>query len=174
MTFLEMLDICRNVTDETDQDDQIDVILKSAINEAYRKLRVIDKRITKAYIPIIDGIATLPEDFMSLVSSTPTLTQEDIIVGRNQIVTSKTGTLTLLYSYFPDDLVADTDEPELHILLQNALTEYANYRYYQYKKKVEVANLHYSNYIANVKDFSDLSDYTEEIVRDVNQVSYDL
>ena len=60
MNFRELIDLTNNTIDETDQDDQIDVIVKNAINKAYLDLSNIDLRVTRAYVPVINGVATLP------------------------------------------------------------------------------------------------------------------
>ena len=40
MNFRELIDLTNNTIDETDQDDQIDSIVKNALNKAYVDLRI--------------------------------------------------------------------------------------------------------------------------------------
>ena len=77
MNFKQLLDLTYNMIDEVDEDEQIEIIVKGAINEAYRDLAKIDKRISTAYIPVIMGTITLPDNCLQVVSTSPELTNED-------------------------------------------------------------------------------------------------
>lgn len=155
MNFKEIVDLALNSIDETDYDEQVEIIVKNAINKAYADLCLKDKRLTRAFIPIINGIATLPEDFLELQKCTPELTYEDNKIGNN-IITNKTGVLEIIYCYVRDALVEDDDEPDLHINLQHALATWACYKYFEYRKKVEVANSFLNNYNIEVFNFENL------------------
>lgn len=149
MNFGELIKLTYNYIDETDEDEQIEIIVKGAINEAYSILSSKDARLNRAYIPIINGVATLPEDNIGIVNCTPALESSDLIIDNN-IITSKTGTLELLYKYVRETLVDDNDEPDIHLLLQYAMVNYACYKYFLYRKKVEVAqsfNNQYEGYV---------------------------
>lgn len=149
MNFGELIKLTYNYIDETDEDEQIEIIVKGAINEAYSILSSKDARLNRAYIPIINGVATLPEDNIGIVNCTPELESSDLIIDNN-IITSKTGTLELLYKYVRETLVDDNDEPDIHLLLQYAMVNYACYKYFLYRKKVEVAqsfNNQYEGYV---------------------------
>lgn len=149
MTFNDLLQLTYNYIDETDQDEQVEIIVKGAINESYMILSSKDIRLNRAYIPIINGIATLPEDNIGIVKCEPELEESDLILD-NLIVTDKEGTLELLYKYSREALVDLEDEPDIHLLLQYAMVNYACYKYFLYRKKVEVAqyfNTTYENYV---------------------------
>ena len=124
MNFKQILDLAYNIIDEVDEDEQIEVIVKNAVNEAYRELSKIDKRISTAYVPVIMGTATLPDGCLQIVQCTPELDNNDKLIG-NSIITSKTGILELIYAIAPDDLENDEDEPELNVYLHEALSLYA-------------------------------------------------
>lgn len=145
MTFAELINITKNLIDETDVDEQIDIIVKSAINEGYRNLCTVDKRVTTAYVPIINGVATLPEDYITTIKITPKLSGIDMYAG-NTIITDKSGVFTLVYAYSREDLVANTDEPDLSRTLIPALYNYAAYKYWLHRKKSEIAQRFYEAY----------------------------
>lgn len=145
MTFSEIVNLAYNMIDEIDYDEQVEIIVKNAINEAYADLCKKDKRLNRAYIPIINGIATLPDDIISVEMCTPTLDSSDRIIG-NSIVTNKEGILEILYSYSRDSLVEDDEEPDLHKDLHRALAMFACYRYFMYRKKIENAESFQNNY----------------------------
>lgn len=144
MKFIDLLNLTYNEIDEIDEDEQIEIIVKGGINEAYSILCQKDIRLNRAYIPIINGVATLPEDFISVIKCTPELTNERII--GNSIITDKEGTYELLYSYVREQLENDNDEPDLHLTLQYALIQYACYKYFLHRKKINVADSFYKNY----------------------------
>ena len=173
MNFGELINLTYNYIDETDEDEQIEVIVKGAINEAYSILSSRDARLNRAYIPIINGIATLPEDNIGIVKCTPELDDSDLIIDNN-IVTSKTGTLELLYKYVRETLVDYNEEPDIHILLQYAMVNYACYKYFLYRKKTEVAqsfNTQYENYIYKFeKESKDNSNAKIDTIKFVNMM----
>lgn len=164
MTFAELINITKNLIDETDVDEQIDIIVKSAINEGYRNLCTIDKRVTTAYVPIINGVATLPEDYISTVKITPKFSGSDMYAG-NSIITDKSGVFTLVYAYSREDLVLDNDEPDLSRTLIPALYNYAAYKYWLHRKKSEVAERFLQSYntITSTYSFNNSSSEPEYI-----------
>lgn len=164
MTFDEIKQICFNTIDEVDEDEQIDIIVSNAINEAYAILSRKDKRLTRAFLPIIQGIVTLPSNCLDVIKITPILGSEDIVIG-NSIMTDKTGILTVLYNYRRDRLVNPTDEPDLHDNLVDAAIAYACYRYWEHRKKIEVSQLFLSNYNQIVAEFSPENIGVPEVVR---------
>lgn len=167
MNYKEIQDIAYNMIDEVDLDDQIAVIVQSAINKAYLDLCVKDKRITITYVPIIRGVATLPDDIISVERITPNLSTDDKRVGNN-IITDKTGTFSLVYSYIREPLINDTDEPDLHLSLQYALATYACYKYFEYRKKTDVASTFLTNYNIEVMNFENA--YQEGSVETIGYV----
>jgi hypothetical protein len=166
MNFKEILDIARNIIDETDEDEQIDVILKSAINKAYIDLSSVYKRLNNSYIPIVNKIATLPDDLIGIEYISPSLDSTDKRIGKN-ILTSKTGTFELIYSYIREPLVNDTDEPDLDLALQYALAMYGCYKYSEYKKRDNMVQMFMQSYQNEVSNFLDRSDVQEEYIQDV-------
>lgn len=152
MTLKEIMDIVKNLIDETDVDPQIDVIVKSSINEAYRNLCSVDKRVTTAYIPVVNGVATLPENYISTVKLSPKLSDGDMYVG-NTIVTDKTGTFTLVYTYTRNELTRDTDEPDLHPSLVSALWNWAAYKYWMHRKRSGIPDYFLQAYNSTLNGF---------------------
>lgn len=166
MNFKDIQDIAYNMIDEVDLDEQVEIIVKSAINESYMSLCARDKRVQTAYVPIIMGVATLPEDIISVEKITPPLGQTDKRIGSN-IITDKTGTFSVLYSYVREPLVTDNDEPDLHLTLQYALATYACYKYFEYRKKESVASTFLTNYSMAIMEFDNAFNTGE-----VGQITY--
>ena len=160
MNFGTLKEKTYNRIDETDYDEQIENIVEGAINQAYMELCKIDKRISRAYTPIINGVATLPDNILEIIKITPELDSEDIIEGRN-IITSKEGVLEVLYNYSRDELVEDDDEPELHINLQYALINYAVYKYYLHRKKENLATVALNDYQFSIAQYEIKKDNIE-------------
>ena len=167
MIYKDMINVVKNIIDETDEDSQVDVIIKQGINEAYRDLAKVDKRVKIAYVNIINGIAQIPIDCESVIKITPELISTDKKMG-NTIITTQTGTFTIIYSYYRDDLVNDNDEPDLVLELQDALITYACYTYYKYRKKPNEVSIYLSDYNNAKSEFSirDEGTYNEQ-VRDI-------
>lgn len=164
MNFKQLKEICFNTIDEIDEDNQIDIIVSNALNESYAVLSRKDKRLARAFIPIINGIATLPMNCLDIIKTTPELNGADQIIGTS-ILTKHTGVLETLYNYKRDRLVNDEDEPDLHENLQDAMVAYACYRYWQHRKKVEVAQLFFRNYSEIVYSFEPENTAIQEVVQ---------
>lgn len=139
MKFIEIKELAYNLIDETDLDPQVEIIVSNSINEAYLDLCKKDVRLSRAYVPVINGIATLPEDLIKIESCVPELTGTDRIVGKN-IITEKQGVLEILYSALREPLISDEEEPDLDLTLQYALANFACYKYFLYRKKIDVAS----------------------------------
>ena len=166
MNFRELIDLTNNTIDETDFDEQIEAIVKNAINKAYVDLSNVDLRVTRAYVPIINGVATIPTNCCKVISSNPKLDEKDRIDGYS-IITEKEGVLELLYAYTREPMIEDTDEPDLNTTLQYALTTYACYRYFEHRKKTDVANSFLNNYMQEVQSFNRDLDNTPETITEV-------
>lgn len=164
MTFEELKEVVFNTIDEIDEDEQIDIIVSNALNEAYAILSRKDKRLARAFVPIINGIANLPNNCLDIIKITPELENTDTIIGTN-VMTDKTGVLEILYNYRRDKLVNPTDEPDLHENLQDAMIAYACYRYWQHRKKAEVSQIFLNNYSQMVYDFSPENTAIQETVK---------
>lgn len=164
MNFRELITLANNTVDETDYDEQIEAIIKNAINKAYIDLSNVDLRVTKGYLPVINGIATIPTNCFKIVQTTPKLSNTDKVIG-NSIITDKTGVIEMLYSYTREPMIEDTDEPDLNTTLQYAIVSYACYKYFEHRKKIDVANSFLNNYMQEVQSFnSDLDNSPESIV----------
>ena len=155
MTYEEIINGVYNNIDEVDYDEQIEIIVKNAINEAYIRLCAEDVRLAKAYVPIVNGVATLPSNLISIVSTAPELGAKDYVVG-NSIITNSTGIIEVLYSYVRDRLVENTDEPDLHDTLQNALVSFAHYKYLLHRKKMNEAQMLLNEYNISIYTYRDL------------------
>lgn len=123
----------------------IEAIIENAINYAYSDLSSLDKRTATAYVPIINGEATLPEDYDTFVKCKPKLDNNDTFVG-NKILTNKTGVLEITYTTVPAPLVNDTDVPDLSPKYHYLLSTYACYSYYLYNKNMNLADIYLSEY----------------------------
>lgn len=169
MTFIEMLTKVYNIIDEVDEDEQIEIICKGALNEAYKSLCTKDIRLTTAYIPAINGVASLPNDLISIKKIKPELQNGDMKVGNN-IITDKQVTFEVLYNYAREDLISDNDEPDLHVILQDSMVNYACYKYFQHRKRIDVANSFFEKYQQGIFDFensiqNDIGCFVETIKR---------
>ena len=165
MNFKQIIDLAYNTIDETDYDEQVEIIVKEAINEAYQDLAKIDMRLTIGYFPIIRKMATLPNECIKIVEATPAIGGTDKVVG-NTIVTSKTGVFEVMYATSREALVNDTDEPDLHISAHHSLANFACYKYWLHRKKIEVAETFLNKYMierssldVTLKDMSCTNDY---------------
>lgn len=145
MDYREILNITRNLIDEIDEDEQIDVIIKSGIQQGYRELCKVDKRPSITYIPIIRRIATLPDDFDSFIECKPELGEGDRKVG-NAIITDKEGTLEVMYNTSRPPLIKDSDIPDLAEELHYGIVLYACFMYFQHRKKGDVASSFFSQF----------------------------
>lgn len=166
MNFRELIDLANNIIDETDYDEQIEAIVKSALNKSYLDLSNLDKRVTRAYIPIVNGVVTIPTNCNKIISTVPKLEVYDRVVG-NSIITDKEGVIEMLYSYTREPLVEDEDEPDLNIVLQYAMVTYACYKYFEHRKKTEVANTFLNNYTQELQMFNNDLDMTPERIQEV-------
>lgn len=167
MTFKELLDLTKNRIDETDEDTQIDSILKNAINHAYIfDLSLKDQHVKSAYITPINGVATLPSDILKVINITPGLVYGESRIG-NVIVSSRDVDFTVIYSVVPKPLVADTDKPNISEKYHYCLSTYACYQYYNFKKKSTQAQMMYQDYQQEVYKFDAVDDnFGEEVVCD--------
>lgn len=149
MTFLEVLTLVKNRVNETDEDEQINIILKNAINYAYLTLRKkVDLRTTEITIPVIGmGAIKLPADFMGVVTMKDNdgylLNRNDVVIVADTIMTLREEITSIILTYIkaPAMLTTDNTVMELKDIYCLACSIYACYSFYTYKKKVEIANL---------------------------------
>lgn len=124
MTLQEIIDsVSKTLSVKEDNTKERKLIL-DAVNDGYMILCYADKRVTKAYTPVINGVLTLPTNYIKIIKSTPTIDSSDVIVG-NSIITDKTGIIEMLYTYIREPLLEMEDEPDLNIKLQYSLINYA-------------------------------------------------
>lgn len=166
MNFKELVDLTNNTIDETDFDEQIEAIVRGAINKAYLDLSNIDFRLTRAYVPIVNGVATIPNNCTRIVETVPKLDDKDKIIG-NSIITKKQGVIEILYAYTREPMVEDTDEPDLNTTLQYALVTYGCYKYFEHRKKTDVANTFLNNFMQEVQSFNNDLDTSPETITEV-------
>lgn len=141
MNYGEVIENVKNIIDETDEDTQIDSIIKSSVNEAYQELCRVDIKLSTSYIPVINGIATLPDDLINIVDISPKLTGTDRIVGNFIISSLESEMYTVIYNYRRDVLSAVEDELDLDLGLHYALVMYASSIYFKHRKRVELSQL---------------------------------
>lgn len=167
MIFKDILDLTKNRIDELDSSAQIDVILKSAVNDAYiGELSRYDKRITSSIAPVINGMATLPDDIDTIESISPSLTGGERRIG-NSILSSRTVTFTIVYSYVREPLVNDTDVLDMSEKFKMLLSTYACYLYFQYRKKTSIAQIFLNDYEMKLAKMFDNDNTGEETITDV-------
>lgn len=167
---LNLLEITNLITNSMGikQDDLNNIALvKSYVNEAYLLLCKEDKRVTKAYIPIINGIATIPNNSLGIVKCTPELNYTDRVYG-NSIVTNKTGVLEILYYYSREILVEDTDEFDLNSVLQQAIINYVCYMICNQRGETVQGESYYNAYMRNISQFEQIDIAVPEYVMEVD------
>lgn len=166
MTLADILNLVSNNLNIKEDDSSTRVTIKNVSNEAYMILCAIDKRIANAYIPIINGIATIPQTSLGVLKCTPPLDYGDKIYG-NSIVTNKTGVLEILYFYARERLVEDEDELDLHITLQQALINYVCYIVCNGNGEISQGESFYNAYLRNVSQFEMVDIAIPETVMEV-------
>lgn len=151
MNFKEIVEATMNKCNVDSDDLQAIEIIKLAINDGYKEIAKVEKIVTTAKVPIIMGKATLPENISELIKVSPSLLAGDKIEGRTIITSLTDKILDITYSYFPDELVNDTDIPEITPKYHSALVNYGCFGYYQFKKKIEIANAYLMSFNRNVE-----------------------
>jgi hypothetical protein len=165
--FKDIVDLTFNRIDETIPDDQITMIVKAAINHAYQSdLSKLDRRLTKAFCSVVDGVAELPDDIRTIIKITPKLEDGEYRIG-NSIISDRDVEFEILYTIAPGELVKDTDVPDISQRLWYLLSTYACYAYYSYRRKTPVAQGYMQEYEMGKSDYINESDNVEEYVQDV-------
>lgn len=150
MTFKEVLDMARNIIDEVDVDEQIDIILKSAVNFAYLNIsNTIDKK-SKTVDFTYSKVYTLPTDCVSIIdifSGDYVLSMLDYSVKSDAVIFHKKyDTLKLLYTKTVTPLKADSDVLDIDDRYCFACAMYGAYAYSVHRKRTELAGLLLSDY----------------------------
>lgn len=167
MTFLEAINLVSNSMN-VKQDNLKDIsLVKNYINEAYLLLCSKDKRLTTAYIPIVNGIATIPNNSLGILRTIPPLDKKDSIYG-NSIVTNKTGVLEAMYFYARENLIEDDEEFDIHEVLQKAVVNYACSLLAVKQDDPSQATDYYNAYYRNVEQYEQLDIATMETIVEVD------
>lgn len=166
MTFKEILDLTKNRVDETDPDAQIDLIIKEGINHSYiYDLSKLDPRLSTAYVPVANGMATLPDDLNNIVKISPSLIPGESRVG-NAILSDRDVTFTITYTVVPEPMALDNDEPDLNQKFHYMLSTAGCIEYFAFKKKTNLVEM-YNGLYEKEKASLTTSDAIEESVLDV-------
>jgi len=151
MNFGEVIDLTNNIIDETDYDEQVEIIIKNAINFAYLTIATkIDKRSETLDISY-SKIYKLPKNCSSIIdilSGDYILSNTDYSVKADTVIfhTSKYNNLTLLYSKTVDPLVSDTDVLDIDERYCFACAMYGAYAYSIHRKRIELSDLLLSDF----------------------------
>lgn len=145
-TFGELLTYTKNRVNFIDEDEQVDMILKEAINQSYTTISKQIKTLQTAYLPVIDGVALLPDDCLEVIKLEPELYASDRIKGSN-ILTKHEGTLTVSYVGTIDRLEKPQDVLDIPQQYIYPISTYACSQYYAFKKKLDIADYLYGNYM---------------------------
>lgn len=139
MTFDEIIKATMNKCNIDDDDDQAIAVVKLGINEGIKEVAKEEKIILTSKIPIIMGKATLPENAVELLNVSPSLLNGDKIEGRTIFTSLDEKIIEVTYTYIPEELIKLTDTPEISSKYHSSLINYACFTYYQFKKKIELA-----------------------------------
>lgn len=165
-TLKEIIDLTKNRINFVDPDEQVDGIILNAINHAYMfDLSKVEPSFNKAYVPVINGTAPLPDDLHSIEKISPSLLDSEYRKG-NSIISDRSVTFEVLYIVAPEPLVNDNDEPQLTLKSRYLLSTYACYEYFTFKKKSEVAQYYLGAY-EREKNKIYSSDNIEKNIQDV-------
>lgn len=169
MTLKDIFDMTKRRIDETDTDEidtNLDNMIIDAINHSYiYELSKHDKRVTSAYIPVVNNIATLPDDIDYIEQISPALIFGERRIG-NTILSARDITFTLIYSYIREPLSEMTDELEMSDKYKFLLSTYACYIYFQYRKKNQVADMYLNEYLTQIRNLYEDDNLGEESIND--------
>ena len=139
MTLLEVTTATKLRISEVDPDEIVDPLVLIAINAAYiGPLAKLDPRMSSVSLTPEDGYAILPDDLDTIYTITPELVHGERRVG-NSLLSTRTIEFKILYSYIRDELAKDKDELDLNPKYKLALTAFAAYVYFVYRKKPQQA-----------------------------------
>lgn len=156
-TFIDVVNsaLTRVNEDPTDADAEVLQVIKDGINEGYLILASnVDQRTKDLSFSYVKGYV-LPDDFVSIVNISHNtlgdLSDKDYEKIANLLYIrakdAQSGTITLKYIYLPTLLTADTDAINLKSIYMQALIVYVAYAYYVYRKKTDVANMFYTEFV---------------------------
>lgn len=145
MNFKSICDAVLNKCNIDSDDIQAIDIVKLGINEAYGEIAKKECLTATTPVIIMDGIGKLPEDLIEVKKFVPSLKEGDKIQG-SSLFTEHEKSIQLTYTYLPDDLVEDFEEPEISLRYHKLLVAYGCFSYFQYKKKNDIANSYFAAY----------------------------
>lgn len=151
MNLKQVMDLVNNIIDETDYDEQVDIIVKNAINYAYLTIASkIDKR-SETVDLVYTKVYKLPKDCNTVIdifsddyvlSSTDYSVKSDSIIFHNKEHLN----LKLLYSKNISPLINETDILEIDDRYCFACAMYGAYAYSVHRKRIELAGLLLSDF----------------------------
>lgn len=162
-TFLDIYNLVLGRVDEDTPDFPVESMIKDAINHAYDQIVKRNRRYTSTVAVVVNGIATLPDDLVSIEKITPLLVSGEYRKG-NAIFSPKGTQFTIVYSASPERLVKDTDVPDVPKRFFYIMSSYACYVYYIYRKKPQIAPMYLQEYKGVIDDTEE--DNIPEIVED--------
>lgn len=151
MNFQSIYSSTMNKCNVDTDDDQAIKVIKDGINEGYKEVARESKPVATATITPINKLISLPDDILEILNIDPPLSDADQLLGNN-IITDKIDAFTFIYSYLPDDMVKDKDEPEIPLKYHSLLVAFGCYKYYQFKKKNDVAADYYNNFKSDLNN----------------------
>lgn len=145
MNFKNIINAVMNKCNVDNDDIQAIDIIKLGINEAYGEIAKKEKLTATTPVIIMNGIGKLPDDLLEVVQFEPALNKGDSIKG-SSLFTEHEKSIQLTYTYLPEDLVEDEEEPEISLKYHKLLVAYGCFSYFQFKKKNDIANSYFASY----------------------------
>lgn len=161
MNFEELRLSALSKADEEPGDEIIDQVVYDAINHGYRLVAtLVDHQLKSTTLEYSEKIL-LPDDFHSVVY----IKHQDIqlsdndyyISGMYLFITNKDFkhdgyVFDLLYSFYPEPLVEDTDTPVTREVYDYLIVMYGAYNVLLYKKRYNMAEMLFSEFMSMVGD----------------------
>lgn len=143
MTLREIFKLALNRVGAREGDRQVENIVMSGINAAYKLIAISNKKSKSATIVTEKDVpTTLPSDFVSLLflikDGIGRLSQNEFYLDSDILLVTNPdmiGELTIIYNFIPEDLElpADADVvPSIQTAYHSALSAYAAYYFYNH------------------------------------------
>ena len=159
MTLKELLFSALSKADEEPGDDIIDQVALDAVNHGYKIVATtVDKQIDVVELNYADKIM-LPDNFHSVVRlkcNGVQLSNNDFYIsGSYLFITNKdfmedTYKFDLLYVYYPNDMVDETDVPITRDSFDYLIIMYGAYNVLLYKKRYNMASMLFNEFMSMV------------------------
>lgn len=159
MNLSEVLKITNDLIDETDIDEQIESIIKNAINYAYLIIASkIDRRSISKELTYSKFIK-VPNDFVSVIDmlgGDEILTSDDYSIKGDTIIfhTKRFSSVTMIYNKTTLPLVNPTDILDIDDRYCFACAMYGAYAYSVHRKRTELASILLSDFNNLIKSDS--------------------